>query len=123
MLSHRLPYRSGLVASSTTSHPRNDIAAAIIAAAPCHPLLIACSCHVVHLPPTVSPRLPPRSSRSRRNFRRSLLSRSLTASATTLTLPLSPLMSRCSRRETLMSTLMTRGKKKLPRVATVPRKW
>ena len=101
LLSHRpqspsdvvasLPYPSGLVASSTASRPRDDIAATIIAATPCHPLLVVCSRHVVHPPPTVSPQPRPRSNRSRRTFRRPLSLRRPTASATTSTLPLSPL--------------------------------
>ena len=108
ILPHRPPYPSGLVASSTASRPRDDIAA-IIAAIPCRLLLIACSCHVVHTPPTVSPRPPPCSNRSCCAFRRPLSSCRPTASATTSTLPLSPLMSQCSRCKTLMSTLTTRG--------------
>ena len=112
MLSHCPPYPSGLATSSTASRPRGNIAAAIIAATPCCPLLIACSRHVVHQPPTVLPRSPPCSNRSRCAFRRPLLLRRPTARAKTSTLPLSPLMSRYSHCETLMSTLTTRGKKK-----------
>ena len=105
------PYPSGLVASSTASRPRDNIATAIISATPCHPLLIACSRHVVHPLPRVLPRPPPCSNRSRRAFRRPLLSRRPTASAMTSTLPLSPLMSRCSRRETLIDVDNARLKK------------
>ena len=56
----------------------------------------------------------------RRAFRRPFLSRHPTASATTSTLPLLPLMSRCSRRKTLILTLTTQSLKEMKKKQNLP---